>query len=115
MSHWPPWPVNYFFGHENHKRRECSMTQHAQIGSGFQAIPSGFGLNDAAAYPRCGVGTGIGFGLVNLNNPQTTDRTVDIGLDRQSFLSRGWSNQQLGAWDNGAATDRGGLFLSIFY
>ena len=84
-------------------------------GPGFDAIPGGVGLDDAAAYPRCGVGSGVGFGLVDLNDPQTKDRVLSIGLDRQSFLSRGWSSQQLGAWNNGANTDRRGLFLSMFY
>jgi hypothetical protein len=91
--------------------------QQRVIGPGFAEIPAstGFGLTGAAVYPRCGVATGGGFGLVDLNTPQTTDRVVDIGLDRQSFLSRGWSEEDLGRWNNGSKRERRGLFLSMFY
>lgn len=95
------------------------MAQHEVIGAGFDSRPfidpaSG----DATAYPSCRVSQNAGgnvLGLVDLNRPQATGRVVDIGLDRQSFIDRGWSNQLLGAWNDGANTERGGLFLSMYY
>jgi hypothetical protein len=47
--------------------------------------------------------------------PQSLNHTIDIGLDRQSFIDRGWTDAQLGRWNNGATQDRKGLFLSMFY
>jgi Matrixin len=48
-------------------------------------------------------------------SPQTRDRVIDITLDRQSFLNRGWTNDMLGKWNQGARSERKGLFLSMFY
>jgi hypothetical protein len=50
-------------------------------------------------------------------DPYSTDRVVDIGIDRESFTSRGWSDEQLGRWSNGSrnAPAHQGLFLSLFY
>ncbi len=48
-------------------------------------------------------------------DPHTRDRVVDIGLDRQSFINQGWTEDQLGAWNNGSTVARQGVFLSMFY
>jgi hypothetical protein len=47
--------------------------------------------------------------------PQTTERMVSIGLDRQSFLDRGWPDIALGRYNNGATNERRGVILSMYY
>lgn len=49
--------------------------------------------------------------------PICSERLIDVGLDRQSFLDRGWREDQIGSWSNGSTspTNRRGLFLSMFY
>ena len=47
--------------------------------------------------------------------PHSTHYGIDIGLDRQSFLDRGFTEEQLGRWNNGSTSERRGVFLSMFY
>ena len=57
-----------------------------------------------------------GFSLTDgwLNDrPFRTQRVMDFGIDRQSFLDRGWTNSQIGRWDPN--NKRKSLFLSAFY
>jgi hypothetical protein len=57
-----------------------------------------------------------GFSLTNgwLNpGPFRNTRIMDFGIDRQSFLDRGWTDSQIGRWDPN--NKRKSLFLSAFY
>jgi Matrixin len=57
-----------------------------------------------------------GFSLTDswLNpGPFRTQRVMDFGIDRQSFLDRGWTNSQIGNWN--PSNKRKSLFLSAFY
>ena len=58
-----------------------------------------------------------GFSLVEngwLNDfPISTKRVMDFGIDRQSFLDRGWTDEQIGRWN--PQDKRKSLFLSAFY
>lgn len=47
--------------------------------------------------------------------PQTVERVVDIGLDRQSFIDRGWTEDMLGSYENGSKVKKRGIFLSMYY
>jgi hypothetical protein len=92
------------------------------VGPGFDAIPEK-STSRADDYPRCGVEQVPAFEPLtespteSESKPKLGDllRTFNIGLDRQSFLDRGWTNEQLGAWDGGSFAARRGLFLSMFY
>jgi hypothetical protein len=57
-----------------------------------------------------------GFSLTDgwLNpGPFRTQRVMDFGIDRKSFLDRGWTNSQIGSWN--PINKRKSLFLSAFY
>ena len=47
------------------------------------------------------------------DSPFSTNRVMDFGIDRQSFIDRGWTNEQIGRWN--PQDKRKSLFLSAFY
>lgn len=71
----------------------------------------------SAGQHRCGFSSPAQPQWGAINDPFTTDRVVDICLDRASFLARGWNNSELGRYGNGEIdpANRRGLFLSMFY
>jgi hypothetical protein len=91
------------------------------VGPGFEAIPG-----VAEKQPGCGVDQ-----VPRVKSPdslrerqpeseakplwQGLFNVASIGIDRQSFLDRGWPNERLGAWNGGSSVARRGLFLSMFY
>lgn len=92
------------------------MTQYDVTGPGFDQQPSvDPGSGDSTTYPSCRFSALQEIALVAGNRPQASERVIDIGLDRDSFTSRGWPEGLLGAWNNGALTGRRGIFLSMFY
>ncbi len=48
-------------------------------------------------------------------DPTVTRNVLNVGLDRGSFLRRGYTNQQLGGWQGGNPASKRGVFLSLFY
>lgn len=89
------------------------------VGPGFEIIPEIY-IAGNDTYPRCGVEQVSKLEPTEFlrdSEPKFEDplRTFNIGLDRQSFLDRGWTNEQLGAWNGGSFGARRGLFLSMFH
>jgi hypothetical protein len=87
----------------------------ASISSATDTVLVGQGLNSPPSVGCDVQQPSVGFALANLQRPQVTERVIDIGLDRQSFIDRGWSDSDLGRWNNGSFRERKGLFLSMFY
>ena len=75
----------------------------------------GTGRTQPGGNVGCGVSNGLGLAGALAWEPRTTENVIDIGLDRQSFLDRGFSDEQLGRWNNGSTSERRGVFLSMFY
>ena len=47
--------------------------------------------------------------------PGVTRNVIRVGLDRRAFLSRGYSQAQLGSADPGVSGGKAGVFLSMFH
>jgi len=62
-------------------------------------------------------GTSRALALTAAKHKSAFEPVIDIAIDRQSFVRRGWSGADLGSWNNGSMSvrNRRGLFLSAFY
>lgn len=71
-----------------------------------------FAVSGKTGLHKCGTGKLVPQKQVD---PTVTRNVLNVGLDRSSFLRRGYTNQQLGGWQRGDATAKRGVFLSLFY
>lgn len=79
-------------------------------------VSVGLGLTfSSQTAERCEVEQGLSLAGGLAWEPRATNYVIDIGLDRQSFLDRGFSEESLGRWNGGSHSERRGVFLSMFY
>jgi hypothetical protein len=83
---------------------------------GLRFPSTAFAQRPAPDLAKCHYAPGTpGFSLTDETLTTYFKDTVDVCLDRSSFLERGWTEQMIGRYNDGRTNERRGIFLSVFY